>query len=170
MKNLVYFPKIEFDIEYLKKLAFESKRILGRPNHHRLVSDDSYLSGIKEKYWFLSPIYNVYKFTELPIHIDAGRNCTLNIPLTNTEFTETIVYEKVKTDFTYIADAVLHRLDNTSNLKFLYKFSLCRPTLFNTTFPHQVMCNGYERISISWSVLSQYTFHQAINFFKELEL
>ena len=172
MDRLIYHPIIDLDYAYLKELVHSSKPIEGRPNHHRLVSDDSYMVSIKERYPFLSSIYNVYRMTSgLPLHIDAGRQCTLNIPLVNTENSTTIVYEPVTSNTVHDTKTVIHVITDRENLVETLRFSLDRPTLFNTTVPHEVVQQGSEeRISISWSISSEYSFDEAIKLFNECAL
>jgi hypothetical protein len=168
MDNIVYYPEIELDIDYLIKLVSISKPVTGRPNHHRLVEDDVYMTSIRNKYMFLSPVYNVYVMPNgLPVHTDAGRKCTLNIPLVNYKDTLTIVYQHVDTETVYDSSKVVNELNSTDNLTELYRFELNRPILFNTTYPHEVVTNGKERISISWSLMSDITFDNAIKLFNE---
>lgn len=171
MSNIVYFPKIDLDYDRLKKIATQSKPISGRPNHHRLVEEDEYMLSIRQKYDFLSPIYNLYKLPNgLPVHVDAGRKCTLNIPLFNTDNSQTIVYEHSDEKTNLIEDRVFHQFNNSTGLVEIYRFTLNRPTLFNTTWPHEVRSNGQMRISISWSLLSHISFEEAVELFNAYAL
>lgn len=171
MDDLIFYPKIDLDYAYLKELVHSSKPIEGRPNHHRFVEDDEYMTMIRNKYSFLSPIYNVYRMTGgLPLHIDAARQCTLNIPLVNTENSTTIVYEPVTKETIHDVMTVIHIITDRTNLVEKLRFTLDRPTLFNTSVPHEVVqLGGEERISISWSVSSMYSFDEAVKLFNECE-
>jgi hypothetical protein len=171
MVDLIYYPKIDLDYDYLKQLVYSSTPIEGRPNHHRLVEDDEYMTMLRNKYSFLSPIYNVYRMKGgLPLHVDAARQCTLNIPLVNTEYSTTIVYEPVSSDTLHDAKTVIHIITDRTNLVETLRFSLDRPTLFNTTVPHEVVQrDSEERISISWSISSEFSFEQAMKLFSECE-
>ena len=171
MDDLIFYPKIDLDYDYLRNLVYTSKPIEGRPNHHRLVEDDEYMTMVRNKYSFLSPIYNVYRMKGgLPVHVDAARQCTLNIPLVNTENSTTIVYEPVASETIRDAMTVIHIITDRTNLVETLRFSLDRPTLFNTTVPHEVVQQGNdERISISWSISSEYSFEEAVKLFSECE-
>ena len=170
MGGLIFYPNIDFDCSYLTQLVYTSKPIEGRPNHHRLVADDNYLVSIRERYNFLSPVYNVYVMPDgLSVHTDAGRKCTLNIPLVNCKDTLTIVYKSIDTETVYDSSKVVNKLNSTENLIELYRFELDRPMLFNTTYPHEVVTNGKERISISWSLMPDITFDEAVRLFNECE-
>lgn len=168
MDGLIFYPNINLDNSYLTQLVYNSKPIVGRPNHHRLVADDSYMTTIRNKYKFLSPVYNVYTLPDgLPVHTDAGRKCTLNIPLLNCEDTVTIVYQPIESDTIRETDRVLDRFLSTDKLVEIYRFELTKPMLFNTTLPHEVVSNGKNRISISWSVMEDISFEEAVILFNE---
>jgi hypothetical protein len=168
--DLIYYPKIDLDYEYLRNLVYTSKPIEGRPNHHRLVSDDEYMTTIRNKYTFLSTIYSVYRMVDgLPVHVDAARQCTLNIPLVNTENSTTIVYEPIVSETVHDRNTVIHIIPDRDKLIETFRFTLDRPTLFNTTMPHEVVQHSGERISISWSVSAEIGFEEAIQLFSECE-
>ena len=148
---------LDINIEYLKNmvLTVPAKLIPGGASHHREVILDPYLISLKEKYPFLSPIYNVYNYpgySKLPPHIDSSRNCALNIPILNTENSDTIFYKLVEpVTHKYVAEK--RRNEITSLLEESFKFSLTTPTLVNNSIPHSMTNNSSDRrIIISWSI------------------
>jgi hypothetical protein len=171
MNNVVYYPKIEFDYDYLTKLVYTSLPIHGRPEHHRKVEHDEYMYNLRKKYPFFSSIYGVYRMTTgLPLHVDAGRQCTLNIPLSNCDTSQTVVYEPIDKSTVYDSSKVIHEISDRNNLVEIFRFSLNKPTLFNTTLPHEVVVkNNDERVSISWSISSDISFEECIRLFNGYE-
>ena len=163
--SVIYEFDIDLDINQLTEVAVSSDSIAGLPQHHRLVKNNSYTTEIKNKYPFLSPVFNVYKFIPgrvLPIHIDAERLCSINIPICHTEDSTTIFYNKdnnalLEYDPQRMVNYVKNPVDE------LCRFTLIRPTLINTTYPHSVINSGeHTRIIISWSVLKPMTFEECV--------
>lgn len=166
MNDIIHELDIGLDITKLISAANNLPQIDGFPNHHRLVANDEYLSEIKQKYNFLSPVVNVYKFISgqcLPIHIDADRLCCINIPICNTEHSSTIFYDKssdIKLE--YDSRRILYNV--IGDTKECFRFTLSKPTLINTTYPHSVINNNEStRVILSWSILKPITFKQAIS-------
>ena len=77
-----------------------------------------------------------------------------------------IVYESINKDTMFDPSKVIHEITDRTNLVEVFRFTLRKPTLFNTTFPHEVVLkNSDERISISWSVSSDISFEQCKQLF-----
>lgn len=162
MKNkFIYELNIDLNIDYLRNLINSYENTDGLPTHHRLVENDEYLTSIRDKYQFLSPIFNVYRFVsgrEVPVHIDGDRYCALNIPIENTEKSHTVFYNN--------KENVIKRYDKTRILYYIddpveecFRFTLTTLTLINTTIPHSVTNYGPDtRVIMSWSIIKPYTF------------
>lgn len=164
--QFIHEINLDLDIQYLKNLIDHEEESSSPHKHHRLVKNDAYLSEIKNKYPFLSPVFNVYKFgpgKALPIHIDTERYCSINIPICNTEDSTTVFYNK---DPDALLEYDQQRIVNyvKSPVNELFRFTLTRPTLINTTYPHSAVNNGCNtRIIISWSVLRPITFEECVS-------
>jgi hypothetical protein len=160
--DFIHETDLQLNIEYLKQLVDRrEEKISGLLDYHRLVKNDPYLSSLKERFSFLSPVFNVYKFEPgkvLDVHVDADRFCTLNIPISNTVDSTTVFYElPEKSNLEYNEKRILYTVK--SPVKESFRFTLTKPTLVNTSFPHSVTHYGKEtRIIISWSVLKPMTF------------
>lgn len=169
--NFIYELSIDLDIEYITKLVFKKQKetISGKASHHRLVSDDPYMSSLLNKYPLLSPVYNIYNlppYLKIPLHIDTDRSCAFNIPIQGTENTHTIFYNgdniKLEYDSNRIYDLV------KSPVTEVFRNTLIRPLLINNTIPHEVTNDkDTMRITLSWSLQKGVTFQQAIECFNE---
>lgn len=157
---------LNLDIQYLKSMIDNDEQSIGPHKHHRAVKDDPYLTELKNQFPFLSPIFNVYKFSPgrgLPVHIDGARFCAINIPIYNTENASTIFYDidDNNTQLEYDEQRILHYVKGT--VTEVFRFTLTQPTLINNTKPHSVTNNGTDtRIIISWSILKPMTFEESI--------
>jgi hypothetical protein len=164
--NFICELDLKLDINYLKEMVLEKQDANFKlAPHHRLVKNDSYLTKIKNQFPFLSPIFNVYKFPSgkgLPVHIDGDRFCSINIPIYNTENSNTIFYDMDNNSrLEYDEQRILHYVKGSATEAF--RFTLTRPTLINNTKPHSVMNNSLDtRIIISWSILKPMTFEECI--------
>ena len=162
-----FYPNIEFDLDTIKEIV---KRRLNDTvpelaSHQRPVSSEPYLIELKTKYSFLSPIYNIYVTgpgVNMPTHIDAKRNCTLNIPIQNTENTYTVFYEaEDETDVVNVKERVYDVVN--SKLKEIHRFSLLHPVIMNTKIPHGVIgAPDKTRVVMSWSALPDITYTQLL--------
>lgn len=167
----IYYPDIELDIDKLEQtITYHfDKTVPGLLSYQRLVKDCPYMMELQKKYNILSSTYNIYVFSKtikLPVHIDSGRQAALNIPIKNTEASDTIFYSFKDTQHkTFNADRVYDQL--AGNLSEVYRFTMTRPVIFNTTIPHSVVVDSGVRISLSWSVLPKYSFDDAVKFFNE---
>lgn len=168
--KFIYEINFDIDINYLRKIIEDNYSIPNMPKHHRLVKNDSYLTELKEKFPFLSPVFNVYKFEAGRVvapHIDGDRFCAINIPILNTENSYTSFY---KVDNNAVLDYDEQRIlyEVKGNISEEFTFKLSRPTLINTTIPHGVKNNGDStRIIMSWSVLKPLTFDECSNILKD---
>jgi hypothetical protein len=146
----------------------QDESVSGRASHHRMVHDDPYMLSIKNRYPLLSDVYNIYPlppYCEIPLHIDSSRSCAFNIPIQGTENTYTVFYEeagplKVEYDEKRIYNLV------RSPVKEVFRSTLTQPLLINNSIPHQVTNNkNTMRLTLSWSLLQDITFQQAIECF-----
>jgi hypothetical protein len=161
--EFVFVPKIDLDLEKIKNVVLKNidKRIDGLATHQRRVSDEDYLTQIRNQYTFLSSIYNIYQTTwdyVTPVHIDSHRNCALNIPIENVENSYTVYYERpTQKSNNFIYQRAYSIIDTD---KEIFRFSLEKPTFINTKIPHSVIHNQTkkDRIVMSWSVDDTYTF------------
>lgn len=170
--NFIYEPNLDLDLNEIRKIVrtVQFNKIPEMAGHHRLVKNDPYLSSIKDRFPFLSPIFNVYTTQakgQIPLHVDAKRNCAFNIPIANTEHSDTIFYE-------YVGDPLLQYNEKNvfyfinSPVNELYRFTLMRPTLINNSVPHKVLNNANApRVILSWSVDDRYSFSEATELFKQ---
>ena len=168
----IYQPNIELDIDYIGKLVsnkqFKNQQCLA--GHQRLVSDDAYMTSIKKRFPFLSKMYNIYTVYgkgNIPMHVDAARDCAFNIPIKGTEQSDTIFYK-------YAEDPLLEynkeRVYNLvkSNVEEVFRFTLLRPTLIDNAIPHEVINHGFAtRLILSWSVNKEYSFEDAKALFEK---
>jgi hypothetical protein len=163
---------IDLDIHHISELVFQEQFNYkeGYARHHRFVSDDQYMSALQKKYPLLSGVYNIYTLENgkgIPLHIDTDRSCALNIPIKNTEVTETIFYNsensiKTRYDPKMIYDVVISPVGE------IFRHRLTVPTLINNSIPHQVVNKpNNTRITVSWSFYKEVKFDQAIKIFYE---
>lgn len=165
MNDIIYELDLDLDIDHLADIALNGIAPDGAPSHHRLVSSDTYLQQIKNRYSFLSGVFNVYKHPpgySLDIHIDADRFCAINIPICNTQDSMTMFYDKNDSaELQYDSRRILNLVKSAT--KECFRFTLTKPTLINTSYPHSVINNSDQtRIIISWSVLRPMTFQECL--------
>lgn len=162
---------IDLDFSYIIELVKKNqyKIIDGMASHHRKVSDDEYMTYVREKYPCLSQTYNIYTMQPgigLPMHIDARRSCAFNIPISGTDDSYTIFYEPVK-DLTFDFDPVKIYNVITSEVVETFRYTLTRPVLINNSGPHRVDVKGSnDRVILSWSASPEFNFEQTKVFFK----
>lgn len=163
--------ELEFDYDKLKEvvaIATDSNFRVRQPSslksHQFLVNEFEYMKGIYSKFSFLSPVFNIYNLQPgrgMPIHLDAGRDCAINIPIVGTENTYTVFYKFInQTDG---VDNIVTDVWSTikrDHVQEVFRFTLTRPTLVNTSnFPHSVENNSIiPRVVISLSVSKKITF------------
>jgi hypothetical protein len=171
MNNLVYFPKLDLDLEKLKTIALTSGTVAGMSFQHRRVENFEYMQNVMNEFPFLSSVFSIYKtYSDFPIHIDSNRKCTLNIPVANTENSETICYDDTtcaKSEFSQ--KNLWHTFENLEHFREIYRFTLDKPTLFNTTIPHKVIVSKVPRVSISWGIVNL-DFEQAREMFESMSM
>lgn len=169
----IYELDIDLDMKYVADLVMKKQHesIAGRAKHHRMVRDDSYMISIKDRYPLLSDVYNIYvmpAYTEIPLHIDAGRSCAFNIPIQGTEGTNTIFYEEAGPLISEYDDKRIYNLVK-SPVNEVFSNTLLKPLLINNTTPHEVVNNkDTVRIILSWSLMKGVTFKQAIECFNSV--
>lgn len=167
----LYELDIELDMEYLTKLIIskQDEKILGKASHHRLVSDDAYMTSLKQRYPLLSPVYNIYPLPphiEIPLHVDTDRSCAFNIPIQGTAGTYTIFYETIGDLVTEHDSRRIYDLIK-SPVKEVFRNTLARPLLINNSIPHKVTNDkDTMRITLSWSLQKGVSFDQAIECFR----
>jgi hypothetical protein len=128
------------------------------------------LQEIENKVPCLSYIYNIYTLPALkniPLHVDAKRNAAFNIPIDNTEQSETIFYDYIESpNLQYDARNVYNLIK--SKVKEIYRFSLLKPTIINNSIPHMVVNHSIKpRIILSWSLRKEYQFQDCLKYFYE---
>lgn len=161
----IFYPNLDLDLSKIKEIVRRrlNDKVLDMASHHRLVHTEPYLVELKNRYPFLSPVYNIYETgpgMNMPPHIDAKRNCTLNIPIENTEGTHTVFYEVENiNDVTNIQERVYDVIN--SKMKEVYRFTLTQPVIMNTKVPHGVLGSiDKTRIIMSWSALPDVTYEE----------
>jgi hypothetical protein len=169
--DYAYELDIDLDIDYLKKLVLETEHptVEGLHPHQRLVELDDYMRSLKERFPFLSAMYNIYDCrpgVDIPLHIDAARDCAFNIPITGTEDSHTIFYKlKDNEESEFLPTRVYNIIK--SPVEETFRFTLTSPTLINNTVPHAVKNGNQRRVIISWSVNKNHSFSQAKELFNK---
>jgi hypothetical protein len=160
---------LKFDIPYLLNLVTCSIKHKDIKRHQRLVNDDPYLSYINSQIPELAARWNFYNlapYANIPAHVDALRNCALNIPLQGTVDSKTLFYKPVNSEnLVYDDEKVLHWAK--TDLEKAYEFSLLTPTLIKNDIPHSVTNGPHRRIILSWSINIDISFEQARLLFKD---
>jgi hypothetical protein len=123
--------------------------------HQRKIENEPYLIELKNKYPFLSPLYNIYTTGAgyiTPIHICPGRGCALNIPVIYTEDSHTIFYELRGDVIKKYSVPRIYEIIESDTVE-VYRYTLDRPVIMNTQLPHGVIGgpNG-PRTIMSWSI------------------
>jgi hypothetical protein len=160
-EKYIFKPNMELDISKLKEIVF---RNLNRPEpelatHQRYVEKEPYLVELKEKYPFLSRLYNIYPTAPgyvVPIHICPDRGCTLNIPINYTKDSHTVFYEpKDKLEMDFNIPRIYYTI--SSEMVEVYRYTLEFPVIMNTKIPHGVFGGpNMIRIILSWSIDPEY--------------
>ena len=157
----IFKPNIDLNISKIKEIVFRNlyKSNKNLASHQRYVSEEPYLVELKEKFPFLSNLYNIYPTPPgyiVPIHICPSRGCALNIPIQYTEDSYTVFYDaRDKLEMTYNVPRIYHVID--SEMIEAYRYTLTEPVIMNTLLPHGVF-GGPEmtRIIMSWSIDTDY--------------
>lgn len=161
--EFIFETEYTFNTVYLLDLVKQSIAHKNTKQHQRLVKDDLYLTSIRQQLPILSSIWNFYKiepYADIPVHIDAQRNCAFNIPLQGTDQSATAFYESVGPEnLVYDPTRVLHWAKH--DLEKVFEFSLSQPTLIKNDVPHGVINGPHQRIILSWSINKDFTFEQA---------
>jgi hypothetical protein len=162
---------LDLDMPYLRKLVLETDHpaIEGLHPHQRLVELDDYMRSLKERFPFLSAMYNIYDChpgVDIPLHVDAARDCAFNIPIIGTEDSHTIFYKTIDGEESEFSPSRVYNII-TSPVEETFRFTLTKPTLINNTVPHAVKTGNQRRVIISWSVVKQYSFEKAKELFKK---
>ncbi len=166
-EKYIFKPKIDLDLSKLKDIVFRNIDKF-QPNlatHQRYVKDEPYLVELREKYPFLSQLYNIYPTPPsyvVPIHICPERGCALNIPIQYTEDSYTVFYESKNSNdikMTYSVPRIYHIIE--SEMVEVFRYTLTEPVIMNTLLPHGVF-GGPEttRIIMSWSITTDYTYEK----------
>lgn len=169
--KFIYELDIDLDLDHIRNLVFKKQNSLvtGLATHHRLVSDDEYMSGIRKKFPFLSEIYNIYTippFKGIPLHIDHDRSCALNIPIAGTDGTYTIFYDAGESPVLEHDPLRIYNLVK-SPVSETFCHTLTKPSLINNSIAHRVINQkNSDRITVSWSIIKEKDFYQTIEHFK----
>jgi hypothetical protein len=149
------------DISKLKEIVFRNlhSREPELATHQRYVDKEPYLTQLREKYPFLSKLYNIYPTAPgyaVPIHICPNRGCALNIPIHYTDDSYTVFYEpKEQLEMTYSVPRIYHIIE--SEMIEVYRYTLTEPVIMNTKLPHGVFGGPkMTRIIMSWSIDPEY--------------
>ena len=61
--EFIFIPNLDLDLEKIKNIVIKNidNRIGGLATHQRRVADESYLLQVRNRYTFLSNIYNIYQ-------------------------------------------------------------------------------------------------------------
>lgn len=168
----IYHPKIDIDTDYIKELAFSDRKISCNGSGFRfLVNGDPVLTRFREKYPFMSDVYNIINHRPFNIslspHVDTGRNAALNIPVSPPLTTPTIFY---KLPEVYNYSVINHLKMISGDLTEVFRNILDRPTIINTSIPHSaVNIDSTNRVVFTWTIDKQYSFEDAVKFFSECE-
>jgi hypothetical protein len=168
--DYAYEIDVNLDMKYLKKLVLETEHptIEGLHPHQRLVELDDYMRSLKERFPFLSAMYNIYDCrpgVDIPLHVDAARDCAFNIPIIGTDDSHTIFHKlKDGEESEFLPSRVYNVIK--SPVEETFRFTLLRPTLINNSVPHEVKNGNQRRVIISWSVNKNHSFSQAKELFK----
>lgn len=154
---------MDFDLKLLQEIATRNidKLYPDLKTHQRKIDDEPYLVKLREKYPFLSRLYNVYTTSAgylTPIHICPGRGCALNIPVIYTEDSHTIFYE-LKGDVCkkYSEERIYEIIE--SDAVEVYRYTLDSPVIMNTQLPHGVVGGPKRsRTIMSWSIELDYDY------------
>lgn len=160
-EKYIFKPNMELDIPILKEIVFRNlhSRETDLATHQRYVDKEPYLNQLREKYPFLSRLYNIYPTAPgytVPIHICPNRGCALNIPIQYTEDSYTVFYEpKEELSMSYSVPRIYHIIE--SEMKEVYRYTLEHPVIMNTKLPHGVFGGPkITRIILSWSIDPEY--------------
>ena len=159
--------KVDLDVDYLRDWVLKNPELY-KPNIYKFVyevNQDPYTNSFYEKYPCLSSNVLIYKFPPkwtIDLHIDANRQCALNIPVQNTENTDTIFYEYAEEPILE-HDARRKWYNVKSKVVEAFRFRMTSPVLINNSVsPHEVKNDTSDfRISISWSMKPDISFEQA---------
>lgn len=155
--------RLDLDIDYLCALVLRLHQGVSKLRIEAI--EDPYTQLLYLKYPCLSPVINIYRIPAnwtLEMHVDSNRQCALNIPVRNTENTDTIFYD-------FVEEPILEH-DSIKKVYFVkskviesFRFSMNTPVLINTVnSPHAVVNPTDDfRISMSWSMKPDVTFEQA---------
>lgn len=172
-RKIIYQPNLYLDLNLIKKIVFETQYSVNTrldASHHRLVKDHEYLREVQDRFPYLSDIYNIYTLPALkniPLHVDAKRNAAFNIPIDNTEQSETFFYEYMETPILEYDSKNVYNLIK-SKVKEIYRFTLLTPTIINNSIPHMVVNHSVRpRIILSWSLKKEYKFDDGVEYFYE---
>jgi hypothetical protein len=160
----ILIPSLDLDIEQIKDIVKRNIniRVPGLASHHRLIKNEPYLEKLKEKYYFLSSVYNIYNTQwdyTTPVHIDSNRYCALNIPIENVKGSYTVYYELNDELISDLVPSRAYSIVESEKIE-KFRFTLEKPTIINTKIPHNIIHNTTKsnRIIMSWSVNENYTF------------
>ena len=178
MNKYIYKLNIPINIEEIKRITRGDiyKVFDAAHQHHRQINNHPYLVELKNKYPIMGDTYNLYRLinrNDLEPHTDSDRNCAVNIPVSNTENSHTVFYSSTRTDNTQYHQRRIYDEFVPSELQEEFRFTLLEPTIINTKQIHGVINSGPDnrisvyRIIFSWSVLPQYSFEDAVEFFTQ---
>ena len=165
-------PNSLFDFERLQEIALRNLNDVqeGLAFHQRRTETEPYLMELRERYPFLSPLYNISTSPPgwiTPIHYDSGRNCAINMPVSYMEDSYTTFYDVVEPiEAEFIPFKVYHEIKSRVEKRF--EFTLEHPILINNTMPHGVVGGPLkDRTILSWSISSKFRFEEIKEILKD---
>jgi hypothetical protein len=136
------------------------------PNDWANQDNDKIVVQFESKYEWLGNRFNIYQLKKgsWPIHVDLGRNCSLNIPVKNCNETKITRFYKGSYNFGTVLDnfsdttpKVKLESNNiigfvTNNLDVDFEHVLTVPTIIRNDLPHDVInYNNDIRVIVSWT-------------------
>ncbi len=162
-EKYIFYPNMEFDVTKLQEIAIRNMHNFDSnlKTHQRKIENEPYLVELKNKYPFLSSLYNIYTTSPgyiTPIHICPGRGCALNIPVIYTEDSYTIFYELKGEVIKKYSEQRIYEIIESDTFE-VYRYTLDRPVIMNTQLPHGVV-GGKKgpRTIMSWSIGLDYNY------------
>jgi hypothetical protein len=142
----------------------------GLRSHQQYAIDYNYTNQLYQKHKsILGNIWNYYLLkpnTGFPVHIDAKRTATLNIPLYGHQGSVTSFYEMPTGNLTYSDKLIGYEFENNVNKTF--EFTLTTPSFVRVNVPHSIMAGKQHRLILSWGLVCD--FDEAKNYFKKYGL
>jgi len=165
-------PNSLFDFERLQEIALRNLNDVqeGLAFHQRRTETEPYLLELRERYPFLSPLYNISTAPAgyvVPIHFESNRNCAINVPVSYMEDSFTSFYEPLEPiNSEFIPFKVYHEVK--TKVKKVFSYTMTHPVLINNTLPHDVVGGPLkDRTILSWSISPKFRFEEIKEILKD---